>query len=343
MPINNSEIIWREYWLIDWKEHRIHFLDSSREIKLEIGIILSRIAYSSSLTTSFLLEPALFGLLNDTDSEVVVQGLQSIGNIIGDGQTARLSEMLFNICRCKFTQGESCFLESITQTLNLLIHYPNEGVQTNVLNCIEQLMKSGDRSIEILIRNGLFLSLVSIGYICSTKSDYIDYLLDHGLYYHLKPLLLNENMVIRENIYWMLSNIAAGTKEQMLTLFSLDIFPQVIQDLGCSSYNVRIEACWLIGNTLFQCDIEQANTLVDSQLFYSMQHFLVIKDSRLVNHLLRMILVLLRLYTSHNNLSYLSNRLEGTGSNMYVTKFVKLSKHLLFTEIIPSVLQHLKS
>ena len=65
----------------------------------------------------------------------------------------------------------------------------------------------------------------------------------------LVPLLSNPKKNIRKETCWMLSNIAAGSQEQLSLLMNTkDLIPRVLEQLSSSSSSIRKEACWVIAN-----------------------------------------------------------------------------------------------
>ena len=82
--------------------------------------------------------------------------------------------------------------------------------------------------------------------------DYTQFILEAGAVPHLKILIGHSNREIQKEACWTLSNIAAGTCEQIQTVLDSGAIPLLVslalQPAGVTDAEVRSEACWVVLN-----------------------------------------------------------------------------------------------
>jgi importin subunit alpha-6/7 len=93
-------------------------------------------------------------------------------------------------------------------------------------------------------------SLRTLGNIVSGDDHQTQCVLDANVLTALVPLLSHSKKNIRKETCWLLSNIAAGTFEQLTQLVNTPgLLPRVLEQLsGSSEWDVRKEACWVVSN-----------------------------------------------------------------------------------------------
>jgi hypothetical protein len=81
---------------------------------------------------------------------------------------------------------------------------------------------------------------------------------------------------IRKEICWTISNIAAGTIEQIQSIFDSGIIPLLVDALRHSELYVRSEACWAVTNAMSYCDVNYSHftTLMSSDLIDALRDYL---------------------------------------------------------------------
>ena len=82
----------------------------------------------------------------------------------------------------------------------------------------------------------------------------------------LVEAMQDKNVSIRKEAVWILSNIAAGTPEQIQSLIDYNVMPHVCQKLLNDSHDVKKEACWTLGNALCKCDDSQVRMIADTEV-----------------------------------------------------------------------------
>ncbi|KII68182.1 Importin subunit alpha-3 [Thelohanellus kitauei] len=239
-----------------------------------------------------------------------------------------ISWMLINICTRKQIDVPIEYVPQIIPILDVLLTNTDEIILDDVLTSIVYLADSSSKHVSLLIESGIvdkvykFLgvsqrftinALRVIGCIAASIEEHTQYLLDHGILFHLQPLLNSKNKKVKKQLYWVLSNFAAGTRSQMLALFSLNIFPQIIKDLEEGIYAVRREACLVICNIIHEGTYQEVQQFIESDVLYFMRIFLETQDNHMIVAILKVVVILLRLYSANNSHKYMCNKIEESG------------------------------
>eukprot|EP00978_Attheya_sp_CCMP212_P030142 scaffold109876_cov55-Attheya_sp.AAC.1 len=110
---------------------------------------------------------------------------------------------------------------------------------------------------------------VSSGSIGSSSSgmitDYTEVILDCGAVPRLTRLITHSNREIQKEACWTLSNIAAGTVNQIEAVIRSNAIPPLVELVKDKStdHEVRSEACWVVLNATSCGSDQQIETLVD--------------------------------------------------------------------------------
>lgn len=93
-------------------------------------------------------------------------------------------------------------------------------------------------------------SLRTLGNIVSGDDGQTQCVIDANILTALVPLLSHGKKNIRKETCWLLSNIAAGTSDQLTQMVNTpQLLPRVLEQLSSSAeWDVRKEACWVISN-----------------------------------------------------------------------------------------------
>lgn len=109
------------------------------------------------------------------------------------------------------------------------------------------------RIIELLGHEELSVSMPAlriIGNIVSSVDRHTQAAVNSGIISALLPLLRSGKRNIRREACWAISNIAAGTHEQISTLLATPgLIQAVLEIMRCSEWHVRKEATWIICNS----------------------------------------------------------------------------------------------
>ena len=90
-----------------------------------------------------------------------------------------------------------------------------------------------------------------------------------------------EHGLLREAC-WMISNITAGTHEQINKVIEANLFPSLINVLDKAPFEIRQEALWAIHNATYGTSENQIRYLVDCGVIHSMMNLLECNDSEIL-------------------------------------------------------------
>jgi hypothetical protein len=106
-----------------------------------------------------------------------------------------------------------------------------------------------------------------------------------------------DRKAIRREACWALSNIAAGSSQQVQALFDATppVFPKVLEIVRTDTMDVRREALWVVVNGLESCSWESILYLVDTlQVLRVLCKLLSISDAAVLSVVLQCIRLLLK-------------------------------------------------
>jgi importin subunit alpha-1 len=95
-------------------------------------------------------------------------------------------------------------------------------------------------------------TLRSIGNIASGDDTCVDVLISCNIIKKVISLMLHEKKNIRKECCWLLSNIAAGTLDQVIYLCNLTEFHMNIKEILQSNvdWTVKLETFWVMANCM---------------------------------------------------------------------------------------------
>jgi importin subunit alpha-6/7 len=119
-----------------------------------------------------------------------------------------------------------------------------------------------------------------LGNIATGTDEQTNHLIRMGILQFFEPIFYRfENKKqprLRKEMCWTLSNITAGTLEQVQAVFDARLIPLLTDAmLSCEPF-IRKEACWAVSNLLFHCDKkkEWLDALMDNRLIDALQSYL---------------------------------------------------------------------
>jgi importin subunit alpha-1 len=92
-----------------------------------------------------------------------------------------------------------------------------------------------------------------------TGDDYmVDQLISYNVLSFIEPFFNNPSFLLRREAVWCMSNIAAGTKGQIMTLIDSGIINKIFEKIADPSPEVAREAVWTCSNCIVGSEIEGA-------------------------------------------------------------------------------------
>jgi len=186
-----------------------------------------------------------------------------------------------NLMRGKSPRPAVEFLEEGASWMGRLLDYCDHEVVRDSVWALSYIADGNDKQIELLAcqtevvekvmallghaeRTTRTPALRMIGNIGSGSEDQTQLIVDLGVLEHLPTLLsVDERPVIRKEAMWLISNIAAGTQEQITALLEADIMPLVLELMNHAPDEVRKEAVWAATNFTSGCSNEQMEEFLD--------------------------------------------------------------------------------
>jgi importin subunit alpha-1 len=87
---------------------------------------------------------------------------------------------------------------------------------------------------------------------------------------------------IKKEACWTISNITAGTKEQIQAVFEANLFTPLIKLLATSEYDIKKEAAWAISNATSGGSADQIKMLVELGCIKPLCDTLNVNDTRII-------------------------------------------------------------
>ena len=105
-------------------------------------------------------------------------------------------------------------------------------------------------------------------------------IIDHGFLSDFSIMLNIEDTLFRREICWIISNIAAGTENQISHLLNEPhLFDQIIKLISDSQIKVKREAIWCLCNITKHANLNQIIHLIESNIFEVFVYILEINSS----------------------------------------------------------------
>lgn len=98
----------------------------------------------------------------------------------------------------------------------------------------------------------------------------------------LSALIQHSQKLIRKEAAWVLSNIAAGSPEQIDALCRQNLLPLIIHALDKDDFEVQREAGWFLNNMVIGGRPEHARLIVDKGGIPPLLHMLTLPDTKLI-------------------------------------------------------------
>lgn len=167
-------------------------------------------------------------------------------------------------------------------TVKLLLSYRDFDIQKEALQALSSLTLQPKEHFSHLsqqnllptVVNSLSVDIISlnlaalhiIGNLTFADNAYIDELLGLNVLSKLQPFLRSPNAKVRKEVVWTLSNIAAGTEEQVQILFKHTICQDAMGGFRDPGYKIALETSYLFRNLTKRLSPETVLRLVDMKI-----------------------------------------------------------------------------
>jgi len=228
--------------------------------------------------------------------EALLQNLAYPGNV---SLLRNATWTLSNLCRGK----PSPSIDFVTRVLPALAFLTSHADQATVIDAVWGLsyLTDGDdatinavvsapdvvkRCVELMQHQAIEVvtpALRVIGNLISGNDRCTQAAVDAGALAKMVPLLSNSRKTIRREACWAISNIAAGTLEQITAMMLVPGLVQaVLMQLQAGEWAVRKEACWVIFNVATSGRPEHVSQMVAAGAIDPLSAMLKSDDARIL-------------------------------------------------------------
>jgi importin subunit alpha-6/7 len=264
--------------------------------------------------------------IQDTNPDIVEHCIWGLGNIIADGREnfikvynqnfiPKLQNSFKSLSSEKIFKVTSWTLKNIShyeslldarstitliEIVETLVKSTDLNIQTDSLWSIAFLLRTDNMKIEVFLESNIFKDFMKyleydhmqlpalriIGNICSGTNLQTQKILDMQFLDKAVELIKSNNSEVIKEIYWILSNIAAGSTEQISFLESHPIFYPSLNGLIYCNDPVRVEASYFIYNYIKLCTSPMKKKLFDYGVMKIINEALEFKNPQFLINLL---------------------------------------------------------
>ncbi|GMH20460.1 hypothetical protein Nepgr_022301 [Nepenthes gracilis] len=205
---------------------------------------------------------------------------------------------LSNFCRGK-PQPSFELTKPALPTLERLIHSSDEEVLTDACWALSYLSDGTNDKIQAVIEAGICPRLVelllhpspsvlipalrTVGNVVTGDDIQTQYIIEHQALPCLLSLLThNHKKSIKKEACWTISNITAGTREQLQAVIESGIIAPLVHLLQNAEFDIKKEAAWAISNATSGGSHDQIKFLVSKGCIKPLCDLLVCPDPRIV-------------------------------------------------------------
>ncbi|KAG7657540.1 Armadillo [Arabidopsis suecica] len=267
--------------------------EDNPKIQYEAAWALTNIVSGTSNHTKVVVDlnavPIFVHLLASSPSDDVRElAVWALGNIAGDSP-----QFCTYVLKCGALANPAAF-----QALERLIHSTDEQVLEKACWALKYLSKGTDEKIQIVIEAGvvprlvelllhpsihvLIPALLTVGNIVTGNDLQTQCVIDSGaLPCFLNILTHNYKKDIKKDACWTISNITAGTQEQIQMVIEANLIDPLVHLLQYAEFDIKKEAAWAIYNVTSGCH-DQVKYLVEQGCITPLCDLLLCADPKII-------------------------------------------------------------
>lgn len=164
------------------------------------------------------------------------------------------------------------------------LSYLSDGSEDRIQKVVEQ--RVAPRLVQLLTAGGSLLvpALRTLGNFVTGNETQTQAAIDAGILSALVPLLSHSRKNVRKESLWVLSNIAAGTANQLKQLCSTpDLLSKVLSQLSANvEWDCRKEAAWVVSNIATSASREMVVRLVETGAIPLLCELLDVSEAKII-------------------------------------------------------------
>lgn len=166
----------------------------------------------------------------------------------------------------------------------MLLGHPELKVVTPCLRAAGNIVTGHDVQTQAIIDAGVLPMLMQL--LSHPKSNLkkvsIPERILFFIFYDLFIMLLLKNILVFQEAAWAVSNITAGTQQQIQCVIDAGLLKPLVSILQCDDFKSQKEAVWAITNLTSGGSEEQIITLLQAGIMKPICDLLIVKDTKVV-------------------------------------------------------------
>jgi len=222
-----------------------------------------------------------------------------------------------NICRHKKPQVSHEILKQLIPNIEKLLGHSDEIVRQDACWALTFITDGPDENIELatkLLNHDILRMLTSdddaqispalrvLGNFTTGKDELTQMVIDMGVLNIIRTVLIKRSGSIMNGCCWLISNVLAGTQEQIQYVIDAQLVPHMLDILKNGDHRSQYEASWAVANLGNGGTINQILEILRiNGAAESICDCLSVKSNELISNLLEILYVLLSTTSQSNN------------------------------------------
>jgi len=183
---------------------------------------------------------------------------------------------------------KKCLDEEVIVNLNWTVHGISNRLHNDQLDLLFESGIVNRRFVNMLsAKSKIYLPVLRVcGNIIAGPNNTAQKLIDLGFMEYLKKFVYVTSSRIRKEAFWIISNIAAGNKSQIQSIFDNGLIFRASDGIDNGTWEIKKECCYVLVNAIKGGTISNVKQLVDEEVISKMARFLSQTDNRLINEIL---------------------------------------------------------
>jgi len=248
-----------------------------RDSVLQAGVLEPLLKNIAEPANDSLLSNVVWSLSNlcrgkpQPDFEVIRHSIPYLATLL-ENSGSRNKEVLIDVCWALsyLSDGDEQRIQAVVDA----------GVTTTLVTLLDAALDDKVKEVSASLVNPI---IRTFGNIVSGNDSQTQTVIDCGIIGRVNTLLRHSRKNVKKETCWLLSNIAAGTHSQIVSLLSVNSLLASVIDLAeKSEWEVRKEATWVISNIATGGTDDHVQFLVEFNAIRALCSMLSIPDAKMV-------------------------------------------------------------